>query len=90
MSGKSWWKRKTLKKLRTDNGGEFMSTEFEEFLRKDGVQHELTVPKCPQQNGVAERLNRTLIEMVRCMLAWSGLPQKFWAEALATDVYIRN
>ena len=81
---------KTLKTLRTDNGGEFTSTEFEEFLRKDGVQHELTDPKCPQQNGVAERLNTTLIEMVRCMLAWSCLPQKVWAEALATAVYIRN
>ena len=76
-----------LKAIRTDNGGEFTSHEFEEFLRKNGVRHELTVPKCPQQN---ERLNRTLMEMVRCMLSWSDLPQRFWAEAINTAVYLRN
>ena len=52
---------KCLKTLRVDNGGEFTSGEFEEFLSKDGVQHELMIPKYPQQNGVAERLNRTLM-----------------------------
>ena len=81
---------KTLKVLRTDNGGEFTSTEFEEYLKNEGVKHELTVPKCPQQNGVAERLNRTLVEMVRSMLSGASLPQRFWAEALATAVYLRN
>ena len=81
---------KRLKALRTDNGGEFTSGEFEEFLKKDGIRHELTVPKNPQQNGVAERLNRTLMEMVRCMLSWSRLPQRYWAEAVSTAVYLRN
>ena len=57
-----------LKALRTDNGGEYVSNEMKSFLKKEGVSHELTVPKTPEQNGVAERLNRTLVEAVRSML----------------------
>ncbi|KAL2092442.1 hypothetical protein ACEWY4_012240 [Coilia grayii] len=76
-----------LKVLRTDNGGEYTSKEFEAFLKR-GVRHELTVPKTPEQNGVAERMNRTLVETVRSMLADAKLPQTFWAEALATAVYV--
>ncbi len=64
--GKQWW---------TDNGGEYTSNQF---LQSEGIKHER---KTPQQNGVAERLNRTLIEMVRTMLATS---KQFWAEALST------
>lgn len=79
-----------LKVLRTDNGGEYTSKEFDAFLKTEGVRHELTVPKTPEQNGVAERMNRTLVETVRSMLADAKLPQKFWAEALATAVYLRN
>ena len=79
-----------LKTLRTDNGGEYTSTQFGEYLRSEGIRHELTVPKTPQQNGVAERMNRTLIETVRSMLADTKLPHMFWAEALATAVYLRN
>ena len=52
--------------------------------------HELTIPKTPQQNGVAECLNRTLVETVRSMLSDSKLPKRFWAEALSTAVYLRN
>ena len=54
-----------MKIFHFDSGGEFTSTEFEEYLKKEGIKHELTIPKCPEQNGVAVRLNRTLIEMVR-------------------------
>ncbi len=83
-----------LKVLRTDNGGEFTSTEFESYLqlRSEGIRHEKTVPKTPEQNGVAERQNRTLVETIRSiiMLADSKLPHKFWAEALSTAVYLRN
>ena len=79
-----------LKALRTDNGGEYMSTEFQTYLKKEGVRHELTVPKTPEQNGVAERMNRTLAEGVRAMLADARLPHGFWAEALSTAVYLRN
>ena len=81
---------KRLKVLRSDNGGEFVSGQFVKYLQSEGVRHELTVPKTPQQNGVAERLNRTLIEMTRAMLAGSNLPQNLWAETLSTAVYIRN
>ena len=49
-----------LKVLRSDNGGEYTSEEFSKFLKSEGISHELTVPKSPEQNGVAERLNRTL------------------------------
>lgn len=79
-----------LKVLRTDNGGEYTSSEFEDYLSKEGIIHEYTIAKTPQQNGVAERFNRTVIETVRSMLADSKLPQKFWAEALFTAVYLIN
>ena len=79
-----------LKVLCTDNGGEYTSMEFQQYLKKEGVCHEFTVPKTPEQNGVAERMNRTLVETVRSMLADAKLPQKFWAEALSTAVYLRN
>ena len=79
-----------LKVLRTDNGGEYVSAEFQSYLKKEGVCHELTVPKTPEQNGVAERMNRTLVESVRAMLADARLPHRFWAEALSTAVYLRN
>ena len=70
-----------LKTLRTDNGGEFNSNEFENYLKSEGVKYESSVQKTQEQNGVAERLNRTLIEAVRGMLIQSILPQKFWVEA---------
>ena len=79
-----------LKTLRTDNGGEYTSTEFEQYLRAEGVCHELTIPKTPEQNGVAERMNRTLTESIRSMLINAKFPQTFWAKALSTAVYLRN
>ena len=81
---------KQLKVLRSDNGGEYTSEEFMKHLKSEGVCHERTVPKNPQQNGVAEHFNRTLIEMTRVMLSGSNLPRNLWAEALSTAVYIRN
>ena len=63
--------------LRSDNGGEFVKNEFEEFLSKHGIQHRKTVPYTPQQNGVAERKNITLVEMARCMLYSKGLHKNF-------------
>ena len=79
-----------LKALRSDNGGEYLSNEFKEFLQENGIKHELTVVYSPQQNGIAERLNRTLLNLVRSMLYHHNIPKKFWAEALATAVYVRN
>ena len=79
-----------LKVLRSDNGGEYTAKRFQEYLKAEGVRHELTVPKTPQQNGVAECLNCTLVEMVRTMLIESNLDQRFRGEAMSTAVYLRN
>ena len=79
-----------VKVLRTDNGGEYTSKEFEQYLKKQGTQHGLTVPKMPQQNGVAEHMNRTLKETIRSMLADSELPKWFWAEALSAVACLCN
>ena len=79
-----------LKAIRTDNGGEFTSKEFEAHLMAEGVHHELTIPKNPEQNGVAERMNRTLVKTDRSMLVNANLPHRFWAEALSTATFLRN
>lgn len=79
-----------IKTLRTDNGTEYCGAEFEKFLEKNGIKHEKTQTYTPQQNGVAERMNRTIIERVRCMLADSELHKSFWAEAAVTAAYLIN
>ena len=66
-----------LKVLRTDNGLEFVSEQFNEFCRKKGIKRHRTVAYMPQQNGLAKRMNRTLLERVRCMLLGAGLPKSF-------------
>ena len=81
-----------LKILCSDNGGEYTSNGFEAYtcMTAEGVCHELTVPKTPQQNGVAECMNRTLVEMARSMLIGANMPQRFWAEAVSTAAYLQN
>lgn len=79
-----------IKTLRTDRGGEFVSNEFDSYCDENGIFRELTAPYTPEQNGVAERKNRTVVEMARCMLKVKGLPNSFWAEAVATAVYLLN
>lgn len=79
-----------IKMLQSDNGREYCSNEFSEFLRKHGIKRRLMVPHTPQQNGVAERKNRTLVEMARCMMRHAAVPPIFWAEAINTANYIRN
>lgn len=74
-----------LKVLRTDNGLEFMSHEFNNFCNKEWILKHKTVRKTPQQNGLAERMNRTILERVRCMLSNVGLPKSFWREAATTQ-----
>lgn len=76
--------------LRTDRGGEYMSDTFHAFLASKGIAHQCTVPYTPQQNGKAERFNRTVMEMARCMLKGKGLPNKFWMEALQCSNYVLN
>ncbi|KAH9668944.1 hypothetical protein KPL70_021590 [Citrus sinensis] len=79
-----------LKCLRTDNGLEFYSKEFEEYCQKHGIKRHKTVRFTPQQNGLAERMNRTLVDKTRCMLINSKLPRSFWAEAVNTASYLVN
>ena len=79
-----------IKVLRTDRGGEFISKEFNLFCEEEGIQRELTAPYTPEQNGIAERKNRTIVEMARSMLQARKLPNQFWAEAVATSVYLLN
>ena len=76
--------------LRSDNGGEYLSEEFESYLTSKGIHHELSAPYSPAQNGVAERINRTLMESARSMMSQAGLPESYWAEAVATAAYLRN
>ena len=67
-----------------------MSAEFQSFLREKGIHHETTVPYSPQQNGIAERINRTLQEAALSMILHAGVSKGFWAEAVFSAAYIRN
>ncbi|KAI3496568.1 hypothetical protein L1887_38933 [Cichorium endivia] len=69
---------KHIKILRSDRGGEYFNREFDTFCEEKGIKHERTSPFTPQQNGLAERKNQTLVEMVNCMLNQSGLPNNLW------------
>ncbi|GLU17722.1 hypothetical protein SLE2022_340780 [Rubroshorea leprosula] len=80
----------TIKALRTDNGAEYTSNQLVEFLQKSGIHHQLTVTYTPQQNGVSERKNRSIMNMARCLLFEKGLPKTHWAEAVNTSVYLQN
>ncbi|KAM2369740.1 hypothetical protein ACFXTH_047137 [Malus domestica] len=79
-----------IKKLRSDRGGEYTSLEFSRFCEDMGLERQLTVAYSPQQNGVAERKNKTVIEMTRTMMIEKKIPLKFWAEAVNTAVYLQN
>ena len=79
-----------VKILRSDNGGEYTSNNFVKYCAEKGISHEFTSPYCPEQNGVEECLNRTIMESVRSTIYHAGLPLDFWAEACSTAVYIHN
>jgi hypothetical protein len=79
-----------LKVLRNDNGMKFYFCDFNSFRRKEGIVRHRNIPYTPQQIGVAERMNRTIISKARCMLSNSGLSQKFWAEAASTPCHLIN
>ncbi|GJX63187.1 putative ribonuclease H-like domain-containing protein [Tanacetum coccineum] len=81
---------KKVKIIRSDNGTEFKNKVMDDFCREKGIKREYSVARTPQQNGVAERRNRTLIEAARTMLADSKLPTTFWAEAVSTACYVQN
>ena len=79
-----------LKTLRSDNGTEYTDGAFKKFCDEEGIVRHWTVRDTPQQNGVVERLNRTLLEKARCMRSNSGLGREWWAESVATTAYIVN
>jgi hypothetical protein len=79
-----------IKTLRSDNGGEYTSKEFANFCKDVGIKRELTTPYNPQQNGVDERKNRTIMEVVKTMIHDQDLPTCLWAEATMTTVYVQN
>lgn len=81
---------KKLKCLRTDNGVEYTSNDFESYCSKHGIGHYKIERGTTQHNGVAERMNRTIVEKVRCMLRMANLPKIFWGEAVNVDVYLIN
>ena len=83
-------KEKTLKALRTDKGREYLSDQFKDICKEKEIRRQLTIPGIPQQNGVAERRNRILLDMVRSMMAQANLPISFWGDALLTAAYILN
>lgn len=76
--------------MRSDNGGEYTSKEFDEYLAKHGIKRRLTIPGTPEQNGVAERMNQTLLDMMRCLVNQSGVPKELWADVVVTASHIRN
>ena len=81
---------KRIKVLRTDNGGEYTSKQFEDYLKMKGIVHQRTVPHSPQQNGVAERLNRTINEIALAQIVHANAPRNLWAESVGAAVYVRN
>jgi len=74
--------------LQTDRGREYLSDKLKEFCEKKGIQRQLTIPRTPQQDGVTECRNRTLLDMVR--LVMTHVPISFWGAALLTATYILN
>ena len=76
--------------LRSDNGGEYTSNEFDQYLHECGIRRQFTCANTPQQNGVAERKNRHLAEIYRSMLHAKNVPGRFWAEAMRTAAHVIN
>jgi transposase InsO family protein len=77
-----------MKTLRIDNGGEYTSKEFVSFYKSAGIRRELTVPHNPQQNGVAERKNRSIKEIMKELLNDQGLSMFLWGEVVMTAIYV--
>ncbi|CAI5726240.1 unnamed protein product [Peronospora farinosa] len=88
MYENQWGER--IKCLRSDNGTEFVNKAMDTFCQRNGIVHQKTVPYSPQQNGVAERMNRTIMEKARSMMHYKGVSTSWWAEAVSTLVYLIN
>jgi transposase InsO family protein len=81
---------KKIKRLRSNRGGEYFSTEFSHFCANNGIIHERTPPFSPQSNGAAERKNRTLTDLINVMLDTAGLCKARWGEAVLTTSLVLN
>ena len=79
-----------LKILRSDRGGEYINTEMREYLAEKGIRHETTVAETPQQNGVAERYNRTIFKSIRAIKLSADVPDELWAELAIIATYLHN
>jgi hypothetical protein len=79
-----------LKAIRSDNGTEFRNASFDGFCLEHGIEQQFFDPRVPQQNGVVERKNRTLVEMTRTMLDEHETPRRFWADAISITCYVSN
>jgi transposase InsO family protein len=79
-----------IQAIRSDNGREYTSTEFNFYCEEAGIEHQLTAPYTSEQNGVSKRRNRYIMEMARCMLHEKNLTKVFWAEAANTAVFLQN
>lgn len=79
-----------IKILRSDNGTEYMNQRMAKILERNGILHQTSTPHTPQQNGLAERMNRTVVEKARCMLFDAKINTSFWAEAVSTAIYLIN
>jgi hypothetical protein len=76
--------------LRSDGGGEYTTSSIQSYLKQKGIKHEITTPDTPQHNGVAERMNQTLLDKVQAMLLDANLPKSYWYDALQYVVHIHN
>lgn len=81
---------KKVKYFRSDNGTEYKDRSFLQFFQDEGITGHFSIKRTPEQNGVAERMNRTLLECARCMRLNAGLSKSFWAEAINTACYLIN
>jgi hypothetical protein len=79
-----------LKCLRSDNGGEYCNKEFDDYYSYHGIRREKTVPRTQKENGVLERMNRTIMGRARSMRLHADFPLQFWADAVDTIVYLIN
>ena len=90
---KAQWEKQMgnqMKRVRSDNAGDFLSDDFREYLRREGIIHELTVPYAHQQNGKAERYIRTLEDGAITLMADANVPLSFWGDAVLTKQYLMN
>lgn len=80
----------SITSIRSDHGREFQNEDFEFFCNEKGIMHNVSTPRNPQQNGVVERKNRSLVELARSMLNETNLPKYIWADVVDTSYYVMN